>query len=69
VEALDSGPGQENYKTEEQLKDHAKKWARFFRVLHHDEVTVFFARIALVRVILYYFIISFPWQQFDKVKS
>lgn len=50
VWALDSEPGQENYKTPEEFKDHARKWARFFRVVHHDEVTVFFAKIALVEI-------------------
>ena len=38
VEALDLEPGQENYKTPQQFKDHARKWARFFQVVHHDEV-------------------------------
>ncbi|XP_067023592.1 uncharacterized protein [Acropora muricata] len=37
VEALDSEPGQENYKTPQQFKDHARMWARFFQVVHYDE--------------------------------
>lgn len=37
VEALDSEPGQESFKTPVQFKDHARKWARFFREVHHDE--------------------------------
>ena len=50
MEALDSEPGQESYKTPVQLKDHARKWARFFREVHHDEVIVFFASIAFVEI-------------------
>lgn len=37
VVALDSEPGQEHYKTPEQFKDLARKWARLFRMVHHDE--------------------------------
>ena len=37
IKALNAEPGQEEYNAPLQFKDHARKWATFFREVHFDE--------------------------------
>ncbi len=38
MKALEAEPEEEAYKPPEQFRDHARRWAMSFRVVHFDEV-------------------------------